>query len=105
MMSAGKTYFHIENCGTLPANRRPVPGSTPVPGVGESVPLSRTCESEGVYYRKRRLPHFEKPWTMYAVTISTRARRTLSPPARTIVLNALLHFHLNRYELFAACVM
>jgi putative transposase len=29
----------------------------------------------------------------------------LSPEARTIVLNALRHFHNTRYELFAACVM
>jgi putative transposase len=104
-MSAGKTYFHVENSGTEPASRRAVPGSTPVPGVGESVPLSRTCESEEVYYSKRRLPHFEKPWTTYAITMSTRSHRVLSPDSRTIVLNAFLHFHRCRYELFAACVM
>jgi REP element-mobilizing transposase RayT len=62
-------------------------------------------DPEPAHYAKRRLPHFEKPWGIYAVTISSRARRTLSPTARTVVLNALLHFHLSRYELFAACVM
>jgi REP element-mobilizing transposase RayT len=41
----------------------------------------------------------------YGVTIGTKSRRYLSPDARTIVLNALLHFHKKRYELFAACVM
>ena len=87
------------------SQREPIPGSTPVSGVGESVSLSRTSESEEAQYTKRRLPHFEKPWTIYAVTISARGRRTLSPAARTVVLNALLHFHLNRYERFAACVM
>jgi putative transposase len=99
-------------------------GSTPVSGVGESVSLSRTADKssfrrdaethardgraprfEDARYSKRRLPHFEKPWTIYAITASTRARRKLSPAARTIVLNALRHFHLVRYELFAACVM
>src|SRR5689334_19530411 len=78
------------------------PGSTPVSGVDESVPLSRP---EEVSYAKRQLPHFEKPWTTYAVTMTTRTRRVLSPSARSLVLNALLHFHLKRYELFAACVM
>ena len=65
----------------------------------------RAPQIQAVHYAKRSLPHFEKPWTIYAVTMSTRARRNLSPSARTIVLNALLHFHLNRYELFATCVM
>ena len=81
-------------------------GSTPVSGVGESVPLSQDCpDVEDIHYAKRCLPHFERPWTIYAVTVSTRARRFLSPEARTIVLNALLHFRCDRYELFAACVM
>ena len=94
-------------------------------GVGESVSLSRASteqrsfrldaathardgrasQTEEVRYGKRRLPHFEKPWTIYAITASTRTRRKLSPAARTIVLSALRHFHLDRYELFAACVM
>jgi len=108
--------------GSLSEN---VLGSTPVPGVGESVPLSRTSSEESSFrrdaetdardgrapryedarYSKRRLPHFEKPWAVYAVTVSTRTRRKLTPAARTIVLNALRHFHRDRYELFAACVM
>src|SRR5207237_5865909 len=76
------------------------PGSTPVSGVGESVSLSRTCpEVEQIHYAKRLLPHFERPW---ALTISTRARRLLSQKARPIVLNALLHFNCDRYELFSA---
>jgi alanyl-tRNA synthetase len=57
------------------------------------------------YTRRRRLPHFEQPWAIYALTISTAGRRKLSPAARTIVLDALRHFHRSRYELFAACVM
>jgi REP element-mobilizing transposase RayT len=101
------------------------PGSTSVPGVGESVSLSRTSAEQSSFrrdaeihardgraprfedarYAKRRLPHFEKPWTIYAITASTWTRRKLSPEARTVVLSALRHFHLDRYELFAACVM
>ncbi len=54
---------------------------------------------------RRRLPHFEKPWAVYAVTIATTRRRSLSPQARTIVLDAWHHFHNARYELFAICVM
>jgi REP element-mobilizing transposase RayT len=60
---------------------------------------------EGARYARHRLPHFEQPWAIYAVTISARARRNLSPEARTIILDALRHFHGQRYELFAACVM
>src|SRR5207244_8087796 len=41
----------------------------------------------------------------YAVTIRTKSHRYLSPNARTITLDALRHFHKERYELFAACVM
>ena len=105
--------------------RREYPGSTPVAGVGESVSLSRTSaeerlfrrgaetrardgrapQSEGARYWKRRLPHFEKPWAVYAIAMTTRWRRSLSPRARTIVLNAVTYFHNSRYELFAACVM
>jgi RecG-like helicase/REP element-mobilizing transposase RayT len=85
------------------------PGSAPVPRAGDGVPPSRTfpesADSGGARYHRRRLPHFEKPWAIYAVTISTKSRRALSPPARTIVLDALRHFHNRRYELFAACVM
>ena len=59
----------------------------------------------GSFRSHRRLPHFEKPWAIYAATIGTKSRRCLSPTARTIVLDALRHFHNKRYELFAACVM
>ena len=74
-----------------------------VPGVSPGTSESTT----GARYEKehRRLPHFEKPWAIYFVTVSTRNRRVLSPESRTIVLNALRHFHGVRYELFAAVVM
>ena len=61
--------------------------------------------SSGAKYSDRRLPHFERPWGKYAITFSTLNRRKLSPTARSIVLDAVTHFHDNRYELYAACVM
>jgi putative transposase len=95
-----------------------------VPGVGGGVSPSRNSHqssfrrdaetgardgraprTEEIRYSRRRLPHFEKPWTIYAVTMTTRGRTKLTPAARSIVLNALRHFHQDRYELFAACVM
>jgi putative transposase len=85
------------------------PGSAPVPGAGDGVSPSRTFAdvqpADCAFYSRRRLPHFGKPWAIYAVTIGTKSRRCLSPDARTIVLNALRHFHNTRYELFAVCVM
>ena len=85
------------------------PGSARVPRAGDGVAPPRTFPdakpAEDVLYFRRRLPHFERAWAIYAVTIGTKLRRCLSPEARTIVLNALRHFHNTRYELFAACVM
>ncbi|PYI83383.1 MAG: hypothetical protein DMF21_09210 [Verrucomicrobia bacterium] len=89
--------------------RAKIPGSTRVSRVGDGVAPSRTFpetqSGEGAAYSRRRLPHFEKPWAIYAVKIGTKSRRCLSPITRTIVLDALRHFHNKRYELFAACVM
>jgi REP element-mobilizing transposase RayT len=61
--------------------------------------------AEGVQYWKRRLPHYERPFGIYHITFTTKDRRQLSPAARSVVLNALLHFHPTRYRLLAACVM
>jgi RecG-like helicase/REP element-mobilizing transposase RayT len=84
-------------------------GSARVSRVGDGVTPSRTFsqtdEAAEARYSRRRLPHFEKPWAIYAVTIGTKKRRCLSPKARTIALDALRYFHNKRYELFAACVM
>ena len=74
-------------------------------GFRESRTFLDSDSTPGVYYSRRRLPHFEKPWAIYAVTITTARRRSLSPQARTIVLDAWRHFHNARYELFAICVM
>jgi RecG-like helicase/REP element-mobilizing transposase RayT len=84
-------------------------GSARLQRAGDGILPSRTfLEADaagGARYSRRRLPHFEKPWAIYAVTITTVRRRSLSPQARTIVLNAWRHFHNTRYELFAICVM
>jgi len=84
-------------------------GSARVSRVGDGVAPSRTFTKaqpgKGAHYYRQRLPHFERPWAICAVTISTEKGRCLSPRARTIVLNSLRHFHNQRYELFAACVM
>ena len=58
-----------------------------------------------VRYTKRLLPHFERPWAKYAITFAARERRVLSPAARDIVLDCILHWQTRRYELYAACVM
>ena len=84
-------------------------GSARVSRVGDGVAPSRTFLEvqfrDSAHYSRRTLPHFERPWAIYAVTIGTKKDRCLSPKARTIVLNSLRHFHNQRYQLFAACVM
>jgi REP element-mobilizing transposase RayT len=84
-------------------------GSARVSRADDGVAPSRTFieaqPGNGAHYYRRRLPHFEKPWAIYAVTVGTQKCRRLSAKARTIVLNSLRHFHKQRYELFAACVM
>jgi RecG-like helicase/REP element-mobilizing transposase RayT len=85
-------------------------GSARLQRAGNGVPPLRTSQNDialasDTHYSKRRLPHFEKPWAIYAVTLTTQNRRNLNPAARTIVLNAWRHFHEKRYELFALCVM
>ena len=126
-----RTAARQEESGPLPlfaGNENP--GSAPVSGAGAVVSTARTflgaqCDdqslssrdattntrdayapqSEGALYGKRHLPHFDRPWGIYGITISTRRRQKLTSAARTIVLNAIRHFHNKRYELYAACVM
>jgi threonyl-tRNA synthetase/REP element-mobilizing transposase RayT len=81
-----------------------VSGRVGVPPAGSGILPERTS-SGPTYTRRRRLPHFEQPWAIYAITITTRAGRNLSPDSRTAVLDALRHFHNQRYTLFAAAVM
>jgi RecG-like helicase len=101
-----RTAARQEESGPLPLFEM---GSARVARAGDGVAPSRTLsEVDGTgeaRYSRRRLPHFEKPWAIYAVTIGTKKDRCLSPNARTIVLDSLRHFHNKRYEMFAACVM
>src|SRR5207249_1180450 len=69
------------------------------PGEASSFPATATR------YRKRRLPHYERPHGIYHVTFTSRKRRELTPGARKIVIDALRYFDRKRYELFAVCVM
>jgi RecG-like helicase/REP element-mobilizing transposase RayT len=86
------------------------PGSTGCqPVVSGSLPDTSARPSfRGVNqpeYRRRNLPHFERPRAKYAITFATRNHRQLSAKARDIVLESILHWKDRRYELYAACVM
>ncbi len=73
------------------------------PGPGAAVGGSPTAPDQT--YSKRRLPHFERPWAIYAITMTTRKRRWLNHAARDIVWDCIFHWKGVRYDLFAACVM
>jgi len=61
--------------------------------------------AKGATFHRRALPHFEKPWAIYSITVTTKDHRQLSPEARTITRDAIQHFDGERYQLFAVCVM
>jgi alanyl-tRNA synthetase/REP element-mobilizing transposase RayT len=91
----------LGRAGIQPAVAGVTPGTQGVsPAYDTSVPTAGATRT-----KRRALPHFEKPWAIYSVTVSTRNHRFLSPEARTIVLDALKHFDNERYELIVACVM
>ncbi|HEV7866937.1 MAG TPA: helicase-related protein [Chthoniobacteraceae bacterium] len=87
--------------------RRPVAsgGRPDAPGVEHPPAAPDTAATSDTSYSRRRVPHFERPWAKYMVTFSTRNRRSLSPSARQIVLDCILHWKDRRYTLYAACVM
>jgi REP element-mobilizing transposase RayT len=74
------------------------------PAVSGSLPDTSSGISE-VRYHRRRLPHFERPWAKYMITVAMRNHRILSDKARNIVLESVLRWKDRRYELYAACVM
>jgi alanyl-tRNA synthetase/REP element-mobilizing transposase RayT len=59
----------------------------------------------GAIFSQRNLPHFEKPWAIYVINFQTLNGRQLSPAARDVVLDCILHWRESRYRLVAACVM
>ncbi len=85
--------------------QRLLSGRVGVPPAGSGILPGPSASPGATYTRRRQLPHFERPWAIYAVTFTTTNHRVLTPAARTIVLDALRFFHNERYELIAACVM
>jgi alanyl-tRNA synthetase/REP element-mobilizing transposase RayT len=82
--------------GSTRGSRVPVGGS----------PTGRPpAATEGARYSRRKLPHFERPHAIYHITWSTSQKQALSPEARQIVIDSILHWRGKRYDLFAACVM
>jgi RecG-like helicase/REP element-mobilizing transposase RayT len=75
------------------------------PAVSGSLPDTNPSGTTEPQYHQRRLPHFERPWAKYAITFSTRNRRTLPERARDVVIESIRRWDGRRYELFAACVM
>src|SRR6476619_5576909 len=75
------------------------------PAVSGSLPDTTPSGISEARYQHRRLPHFERPWSKYAITFSTRNRRILSERARDVVLESIRRWDGRRYELFGACVM
>jgi len=75
------------------------------PAVSGSLPDTTPSGISEPRYQHRHLPHFERPWSKYAITFSTRNRRILSERARDVVLESIRRWDGRRYELFGACVM
>jgi putative transposase len=62
--------------------------------------------SSSTRYARHRLPHFERPWTKYAIAFSTEKRVVLEPSERDLVMQSLLLGRQRlQYELYTACVM
>ncbi len=79
---------------------------TPIGGTGyQPVAVGNLPAASGATFSHRNLPHFEKPWAIYVVDFRTFQGRTLSPVARDIVFDCILHWRNTRYRLIAACVM
>jgi REP element-mobilizing transposase RayT len=78
-------------------------GSARASRAGFRAPAETSSE---IRYGKRNLPYFERPWSKYAVTFSTRNHRQLTPRERDIVFQSIVHgAEHNQYELYVACVM
>lgn len=74
------------------------------PRVSPAAPSPQGCSEPT--YKRRNLPHFERPWGKYMITFTTRDRDILSEEERDIVLASILHARtLGQIHLYAACVM
>ena len=78
-----------------------IPGSARGPRAADGGPPTAL----GRALSRRRLPHFEQPWAIYAVIDHPQTVAASTSDARQIVLDCILHWKDRRYELFAACVM
>jgi RecG-like helicase/REP element-mobilizing transposase RayT len=103
-----RTAARQEESGPLPLFDRPRDGTLGSagcqPAMSGSLPDISSGEGDTRYYR-RRLPHFERPWAKYMITMATRDHRILSDKARDLVLESILRWKDHRYELYAACVL
>jgi D-serine deaminase-like pyridoxal phosphate-dependent protein/REP element-mobilizing transposase RayT len=90
--------LHSDSLDAPSSSRRAA--ATDTPAACAPQPLA-----EGARYSKRNLPHFEKPWAIYAIHFTTRGRRLLSAGARQITFDCILHWRERRYRLIAASVM
>ncbi len=128
---SGKNYASTLPCAAGSTGDSPVPVGDPPTGMGvtsasqtnadlqndarspsaglvarQDGQVARATQSApGAAYSRRNLPHFEKPWAIYHVIINTIAPRSLSPAARDVVLDCILHWRNLRYQLVAACVL
>ena len=107
-----RTAARQEESGPLPLFARSAKdlGTTGCqPVVSGSLPDTRSRDTiqsiADPEYHRRNLPHFERPWAKYAITFATRNHRQLSEKARDIVLESIVRWKDQRYELYAACVM
>ncbi len=104
-----KTLKHL--CEPLGVEVKLRMGNAPVPGASGGVPPPRIPQETPApptetRYSKSNLPHFERPWAKYMITFTTIPRRHLTPTARQIVLDAILHIRdVAKWHLYAACVM
>ena len=103
-----RTGARQEESGGLPLfdlGTQPALGSAGCqPAVSGSLPDTSLGEGDARYHR-RRLPHFERPWAKYMITVATRDHRVLSDKARDVVFESILRWKDHRYGLYAACVM
>jgi RecG-like helicase/REP element-mobilizing transposase RayT len=103
-----RTGARQEESGALPLfaiGTQKIPGSAGCqPVVSGSLPDTSSGLGD-VRYHRRRMPHFERPWAKYMITVATRNHRILSPRARDVVFESILRWKDHRYGLYAACVM
>ena len=90
----------LGSAGVSPADTGILPESLRLPNpksLGQDAQDSRRDGgaplAEGARYSKHHgLPHFERSWGKYLLTVNTQDHKILSPQARQTTLDAILHF-------------